>query len=296
MLNSTFGVGLAAFLARSAPPRIGYRLAYFVADWIAGQRQWPMVKAVRANQWVVSGGKLAGVELERQVQKTFRNTARSIYDLHRDIQKGERLQRLAEQENILVEILRRPRFAERGLVVVGTHMSNFDFIIQAGAKLGSQGLVLTIPELTGGYQQQFEMRRQAGMELLPASMAAMRECIAYLKQGGLVITGMDRPVENPTHRPRFFGRPSTLPVLHVYLALKAHVPLVVASVMRNDDGTYQILSSEPLEMVECTNRESELCENAEKVCRAAEDFIRMAPEQWSMSFPVWPEALSEVVG
>jgi len=296
LVNSSFGVGLAALLARTAPPWLGLRIAHFAADRIAGRKDWPMVKAVRANQWVVSGGSLRGKELDCQVQRTLRNTACSIYDLHHDIKKGELVRRLAEQEDFLVELIKRPRFTERGLVVVGPHLSNFDFILQAGIMLGGQGLVLTIPELTGGYQQQFDMRKQTGMELLPASMAAMRRCIAYLKQGGMVLTGMDRPMENPNYHPRFFGRPSALPVLHVYLALKAHVPLVVAAVMREEDGSYQILSSEPMEMVEDSDREGEIVLNAERVCRAAEDFIRLAPEQWSMSFPVWPEALQEVEG
>jgi lauroyl/myristoyl acyltransferase len=66
--------------------------------------------------------------------------------------------------------------------------------------------------------------------------------------------------------------------------------------MRRLDNSYQILSSEPLEMVECGDRDEELLENAEAACRIAESYIRLAPEQWSMSFPVWPEALEEVAG
>jgi phosphatidylinositol dimannoside acyltransferase len=289
-------VGLAAFVARVTPAWLGYPLAYFLSDRIAGRKSWAMVRAVRANQWVVSGEKLSGKALDRQVRETFRNTARSIYDLHHDIQKGEQARKLAAEDNLLSELLRRPRFAERGLMVVGLHMGNFDLMVQAAFMLGAQGLVLTLSDLPKGYKEQFEMRKQAGMELLPISKTALRKSIEHLKQGGVVLTGMDRPMEASPCRPRFFGRPSALPVGHIYLALKAHVPLIVTAVMRNPDHSYKLLSSEPLEMVESRDRDEELQVNADAACRLAEGFIRLAPEQWSMSFPVWPEALEEVGG
>jgi KDO2-lipid IV(A) lauroyltransferase len=289
-------VGLAALVARRLPPRLGYRLAFFLADRIAERKRWAMVQAVRANQWVVSGEELSGKALDRQVRETFRNTARSIYDLHHDIEKGEQRRKLAEENNLLAELLRRPRFAERGLMVVGLHMSSFDLMVQAALMLGAQGLVLTLTDLPKGYQQQFEMRKQAGMEVLPASKTGLRKSVEYLKQGGVVLTGMDRPMEIPPIRPRFFGRPSALPVGHIYLALKAQVPLIVVAVVRNPDNSYKILSSEPLEMVERQDRDEELQVNAEAACRVAETYIRLAPEQWSMSFPVWPEALEELRG
>ena len=289
-------VGLAAVVARLTPPWLGHRLALFLADRISARKSWAMVRAVRANQWVVSGEKLCGKALDRQVRATFRSTALSIYDLQRDLKNWELMRRLAEENNLLSEVLKRPRFAERGLMVVGVHMSNFDFIAQAAFMLGGQGLALTVPELPRGYQQQLEMRKQSGMELLPVSKSALRRSIEYLKQGGLVLTGLDRPIEAPSCRPVFFGRPSALPVLHIYLALKARVPLIVAAAVRKEDGSYQILSSEPLEMLESRDRDEELQVNADAACRLAEGFIRLAPNQWSMSFPVWPEALEEVGG
>jgi lauroyl/myristoyl acyltransferase len=38
----------------------------------------------------------------------------------------------------------------------------------------------------------------------------------------------------------------------------------------------------------------EIEKNAEKVLKAAEPFIRDHPEQWSMTYPVWPFALDEM--
>lgn len=294
VINSSFGVRLAAFLADVMPAGLGYRITDFLADRVAGRRSWALVRAVRANQWVVSGKALAGADLDKQVKLTFRNTARSIFDLHRDIKKAQVVNRLIAEDNALKSLLQRPKYAERGLVVAGLHMSNFDFILQAGFLLGANALVLTLPEIQGGYQQQFEMRRRTGMDLVPASFSGLKRSIEHLKLGGWVLTGMDRPVENPPFRPAFFGQPAALPVHHIYLTLKARVPLIVGSALRLEDGSYRFVVSEPLEMQPGSDRENEILLNAEAACKVAEGFISKAPEQWSMSFPVWPEALDQI--
>jgi lauroyl/myristoyl acyltransferase len=42
------------------------------------------------------------------------------------------------------------------------------------------------------------------------------------------------------------------------------------------------------------DRRIEGVRNAEKILKIAEEFIRLAPQQWSMTLPVWPEALDQV--
>jgi lauroyl/myristoyl acyltransferase len=60
------------------------------------------------------------------------------------------------------------------------------------------------------------------------------------------------------------------------------------------DGKYHVLTSDPIEMQAHPDREREIIQNAEAVLSVAEGFIRMAPEQWTMTLPVWPEALAQV--
>jgi lauroyl/myristoyl acyltransferase len=57
------------------------------------------------------------------------------------------------------------------------------------------------------------------------------------------------------------------------------------------DGKNHIFTSDPIEIESHPDADTEILRNAEKVLSIAEDFIRQAPNQWSITLPVWPEEL-----
>ena len=78
-----------------------------------------------------------------------------------------------------------------------------------------------------------------------------------------------------------------MPVYHVMLALKAKVPIVVLGGKRNEEGKYDVLMSDFIEMEKGGSRKEELLYNTERLLEIAEGFIRQAPEQWAMFYPLW---------
>jgi lauroyl/myristoyl acyltransferase len=60
------------------------------------------------------------------------------------------------------------------------------------------------------------------------------------------------------------------------------------------DGRYTVIKSHPIEMEPHPDRQVEMLRNAEKVLSIAETLIRKVPYQWTISLPVWPEALEQV--
>jgi KDO2-lipid IV(A) lauroyltransferase len=138
------------------------------------------------------------------------------------------------------------------------------------------------------------MRQRVGMRLLPASLGAFRQALRHLQQGGMVVTGIDRPIPQPQVCPRFFGRPAALHMHHIFLAIKAHVPVVIAAPILQEDGKYHVFASDFLEMDSHLDPDVEMLQNAEKVLRIAEEFIRRAPQQWSVPLPVWPQVMDLV--
>jgi lauroyl/myristoyl acyltransferase len=230
------------------------------------------------------------------IQTVFQNSARSIYDLYHYGQNPGAIERIYCCDSSFQVILSRPEFDQRGLVVAGVHMVGFDLAVRWLCMDQIKPLVLTIPNPEGGRQLEFETRQKAGMKLVPGSINGLRRAFRFLQQGGMVVTGIDRPVPESDPQPRFFGRQAALPCHHIFLALKAQVPVVVVVSRLEEDGKNHIYASHPIEMDSYPNRSDELLINTEKVLAVAEEFIRQAPQQWLIPLPVWPGIMDVVPG
>jgi KDO2-lipid IV(A) lauroyltransferase len=294
IIDSPNTVRFVSHLARVVSPSLGYPACDLIGKWAASRRQSTVTHAVRLNQWMARGAALEKHILDEAVRKTFQNNVRDLYDLYHSLERPEAVWSricLAPQAE---ELVKRPEFSGRGLVIAGIHLSGFDSVMMTLFRRGVKGLVLTIPNPQGGRRVEYEMRRRTGMNILPASLEALRQAVRHLERGGLVLTGIDRPVTDQRLRPRFFGQPACLPTHHVFLATRASVPVVLMAVIRQPDGKYNLLSSELMEMERHADRETETLHNAEKVLKQAEEFIRLAPQQWNVPLPVWPDLMKMV--
>lgn len=287
VLNSRTGLAIASSLSRSIPPLLGYTLANLVAKIISRRKNSPLVSAIRLNQWVVTEGNISRKNLDLAVQTVLRNTACSIYELYHYIHNPETAGKRFTIEPSFAGIASRAEFEARGLVVAGLHMNGFDLALRWICLNGLKPLALTIPNPDGGRQMEFEIRKNMGLNLVPGSVSGLRQAMRHLQQGGLVVTGVDRPIGTCRRQPSFFGQRASLPVHHIQLALKAQVPVVIVVSRIEDDGKYHLRSSIPIEMDRYPARETELLKNAEKVLEVAEGFIRQTPQQWLISQPVW---------
>jgi lauroyl/myristoyl acyltransferase len=293
VINSRYGINILSAIAGLIPIRLGYRLADLVAAQIVAHPKAPMVRAVRTNQWVVNGETLDREGLEQAVRETFRNSARSIYNLyHYRLNQGT-INKLVVINAATQKLFQRPEFDQRGLMVAALHLSDWDLVLRALVMLGMKPLMLTIPDPRGSQRVEYELRRRFGMNLVPTSVSTLRQAVKYLQRGGVVMTGIDRPIPKPKTRPRFFGKPADLPLHYAYLAAKAHVPVMVMVTIRLPDGKNHILTSDPIEMELHPDAEMEMLYNAEKILTIGEGFIRQAPSQWSISLPVWPDRLDQ---
>ena len=294
VLNSSLSLRIVSWLAQQLPPRIGYRFAYGLAGQIARRRDAQVVRALRANQWIVHGESLQGEALDQRVLETLRYSAHFLFDLYHYSHAFEATRELIVFDSSFQEIAQRTEFDRRGLVVAGLHLSNFDLILQWLSRAGMKLLVLTIPDPQGGRRVEYELRKKTGMHLLPASVSAFRQALRHLQKGGMVLTGVDRPIDNPELQPCFFGHPAALPMHHIFLAVKARVPIIITAAYLQRDGKYHVFASEPIEMDYRPDANRTLLRNAEKVLAVAEEFIRRAPQQWSVPLSVWPQRMDLV--
>jgi len=294
LITSRFAIAFALAVARYAPRWLGNWIARVLARLIAMSRSSPMIRALRSNQWVIRGCSLETRELDQVVKRVLLKHTRCLYDFYRNLDRPEEVLRLVQFSPEFQQLFDRFKAGMESALFVTPHISNFDLAGRALALRGLTFQVLSYPQPTGGYQLQNQMRNEIGIEMTPMSISAVQKARDRLRHGGVVLTGLDRPVENTRYRPRFFGRPASLPTAYIQLALQVGVPIIVVACITLPDQTYQIVCKPAVFPQPNPDRETELVSNTELVLQKAEELIRCHPDQWAMFYPVWPDLMDKV--
>jgi KDO2-lipid IV(A) lauroyltransferase len=293
ILTSPSAAKLAYMLCRLLPPRMGYSLARSIAGRIADRPDMPVVQAMRINQWM--SDPTCRDRLDAAVRDCLGYIAIGFYQLFRNYSRPQAMQRLVAPDPRIDELIARSHEQRSGLMIAGLHMSGFDLVSQAIFQRGLRAMALSLPETTETIEWQHDLRRRSGVDIRPPTIANLRLAVERLQQGGLVMTGIDRPMPGLKYTPRLFGRPARLPTHHIYLALKARVPVLVVGAEFREDGKYHLLVSPEVHLQPETNHRGEMLVNAERVLALAETIICQAPRQWTVPYPLWPEVETEMV-
>ncbi len=294
-LNSRLSIALGLILSK-VPPSAGFRIAYWLGDLLAARKNNNMVRALRANQWVAHGELPTAKELDKLVRQTYRSAARSLYEFWHYIGDNQAILDMVEFDQSFIDAIEQARREDRGALIVIPHLSNFDLVGRSTVLHGTHLHVLSYPQPPGGYRWQNELRQLPGLTVTPLSIEALRQASNTLRSGGVVVTGIDRPLpkEDSKYQVRFFGRLANLPVFHIRLALKHDLPIVVLGGRRKADGRYSLWASPPIQMKRSNDLVQEIVQNAEAVLEVLAQYIRSAPDQWAMFYPVWPKALDQM--
>ncbi|MDP2965119.1 MAG: lysophospholipid acyltransferase family protein [Pelolinea sp.] len=293
-INSRLGIGLILGIGKLIPPKIGFKLADWVAMKITSRKETQMVRSLRANQWIVTGQKLSSEDLDAQVLNTFRHIAHVQYDLYHNLDNHQAtLDRMILSPR-LVDFLNSRMGGTEGTLIVAPHLSNFDLAGRALALNGFSIQVLSYPQPHGGYQWQNRLRKNIGIDISPTSTESLRRAKARLKAGGVVITGLERPLPETNYHPKFFDYPAPVPAFYVRLALQTNTAMLVVACVGTPEENYVLECSDLIYLEPNDDPVQEIEKNAEKVLKAAEPFIRAHPEQWAMTYPVWPFALEQM--
>jgi len=280
---------LGISLGRYMPPRVGYGLARIAAD-IVVRRKPEVYWTVRANLRQILGPEADDLALHQMTYQVFFHAGQTYYDFFHAI--GQPKEVLAEAVRIPEEILafvQSETARGRGVLVLAAHMSNFDLL---GLCIGAQGLpiqMLSLANPQAGFHLLNYLRATAGFEVTPITPESLRAAIRRLKGGGIVLTGVDRPIPEDRELIEFFGRPAYLPVGPVRLALMTGASVIMASCYYEPDKGYDLKITGPLEMIRTGDRRQDLMTNVRQVVDILEQHVRARPEQWMMFHPVWPE-------
>lgn len=280
---------IGLYLGEALSPGAGKWLVKRLTHIISRRRNFEQIKAVRANQWVISGKTLSGQALDERVRQVYYSSGISLYDYFHCIRKEDRIRELIQFDNNLQYFLKRAISGKERTMGLVLHIGAFDLSGYAIALRGARPLVLAYPNPNLGYQWQNELRKQAGLNVEPLTMESFQQATRHLRQGGTVITGVDRPWSGGQYHPKFFGMPSDIPVTTIQMAIRTETPVILLACVRQPDHHYILHASELIELHKHPDRDVELIENTERVLSVAEEFITSAPEQWAMFYPVWPD-------
>ncbi len=291
MINSPLGVGLVLMIGKILPAKLGFNLADRIGRNLAEKKDSPMVRATRSNLWVATGEKMTAGELDELVLENLQFTARSLYDFYHHVRDYDAICERVTLSPKLRNFLDSRLGCKEGTIMLTPHLSNFDLGGRAIVLNDYDILALSYPRPNGGYQWQNQLRRDAGINIVPMSVESMREAKKRLKNGGGILTGLERPLPETNYHPMFFGHPAPVPVSYVRLALQTGSAIFVIACVGTPRTDYRLECSDLIYMEPDDDPVREIEKNAEKVLGAAEPFIRAHPEQWSMTYPIWPDLI-----
>jgi KDO2-lipid IV(A) lauroyltransferase len=292
--SEAFGTGVAILLGQGLRPWLGYRVARFIGWVVSCFPGGAAYRSLALNQWIVSGKTLGKRELNLAVRKIFRNQALALYDFYHALDRPELIQQQVKFTEKFEKLIGECKRADQPTLLLIPHLSGFNMGGLRLAQYGLRYLTLAYPNPSSGYQWQNKLRNDRGMEVIPFTIEALGQARKRLQQGGTVLTGVDRPLEESNYHPQFFGYPTNLPVAYVRLALKTNARVFVVGFMTLNDHTYLIDVSDQVHLQHNEDAELELELNAEKILLKAEEFIRRDPYHWMMFYPVWPDEMSNL--
>lgn len=169
---------------------------------------------------------------------------------------------------------------ERGVLLVGAHLGNWEWMVQAVQLLvrDMHGIVrpLDDPRLDKAIDG---MRTCNGLATLPKQNAG-KMMIEVLKQGGLVGLLIDQCPRESATPCTFFGQSTWGTIGAALGAARSGVPVHLMSMPRQPDGRYRLELSPPIELVDTGILHDDLLENTQRCQDAVEALIRKYPEQW----------------
>lgn len=291
-INSRFGPMLGLLLCRLLSRDQAYSFGDWVADQVVARSESEVVQGVRANQAVVRGLPYDSTELDQAVRDVIRNAARGYADWYRAVAGGpEVVSSSVIIDERLEQIVRQSMEEKRGVLIIGAHMSSFNILLLALGVRGFPIQALSYARVRGSYHIDNTLRIKFGLNLTPISFQSLRQAIRQLRDGGLVMTAVDRPDEGGELL-TFFGHKAKLPVGHARLALRTDSRILIGMVQAVGDGLYRAVCGSLIEPEFTGDQEKDVLMLAQRVLSVIEDYIRSRPEEWLIFQPVWPSVVT----
>jgi KDO2-lipid IV(A) lauroyltransferase len=219
----------------------------------------------------------------------YRNQVRWVLELMR-LSRLSPDQRVAQIGEHAAEPFHAAWLGSNGLIIVGAHLGNNE---AAAAGLAGRGWPIHAVADDTAYQELFDHlnreRQSWGVGQIP--WRNLREVFRVLHRHeivGLLVDWGYRPDGIPV---RFFGTWTRFPAGPAVLAAKTGATILPFWVIRTD-GRHVTEVGDPIMVA--SMEPAELARATQQIADVLEAGIRLAPEQWCVFKPIWPDDPAEV--
>jgi Kdo2-lipid IVA lauroyltransferase/acyltransferase len=230
-------------------------------------------------------------EAHRMARAAYRNYGRYLMELMR-----LPWLRPAQLEN-LVDVSTFARFVEiynesNGVILVAAHLGNNEATAAGFSKHGLQINVVGDDSSYRELYEHFERQRESwGVKMI--SWRNLRMMYSALKRREALVLLVDWGYRADGIPVKMFGAWTALPAGPAILAAKYGSAIVPFSINRQPDGTFKLVSEEPIHVASSSPRDVAIA--MQKIADALEAHISPAPEQWYIFKPIWPLTEAEAV-
>jgi KDO2-lipid IV(A) lauroyltransferase len=184
-------------------------------------------------------------------------------------------------------------YPSRPCVVATAHLSNWEVVCTAMARLGMPNVSLYTPPTNPLLDRLLsDSRRALGCELLPRDNSA-RSLVRALKQGRTAGFVMDRRIDNGK-QVTFFGHDKSSTTMPAKLALKFGCDLVPTQVQRLGDARFRIIFHPPVRPSRTdVDEATQALDMTQQLHELFERWIRQQPRDWFCSKRLWPKGKME---
>jgi KDO2-lipid IV(A) lauroyltransferase len=218
-------------------------------------------------------------------RRAFRNYAKYLVDMMRIGELDE-----ADAADLVhiedIEVLRRARAEERGVLLCTVHVGGMD-LIGAGLKLEGESLHVVADDTTYGrlYDHLEEARKRQHIFLI--GWRNLRGIFRALRDGENLVLFCDGGFRRGDVPVELCGEPTTLPIGPATLAAKSGAPMMPVACRRTSDDRFVAAGLPP---VHCASTDPvELHRATQAIADALSTVLAEDPGQWYMFRPVWPQ-------
>ncbi len=175
----------------------------------------------------------------------------------------------------------------KGVLLLVPHMGNWEFC--------ARWLTQTFPEVNAVVRKQKDpwieqmlqhFREDTGLKII-YNKDSLRQVLASLRRGELVIMMIDQHMRRGGVQVDFFGHPAMTTASAALLAVRTGCKVLVGSCYRQEKGGWGSSFSEPIETTVTQNRDLDYITNTQRYVSVIEEMVREHPEDWMWMHRRW---------